>query len=176
MQYNTVKYIYPRASTCSGLHGTMFVGYKNLEKFSDEAEKLNINDMGLPCASIAYIVNPVNHAGDVYVDVGFALRNPEDRWDRKIGRTLAQQRLDALRAGAVDKYSLTFDLKQAIRHTFSYISYTLDINKFNQWEALSWVAIQDIVIAHVESWNSYLHGWEEDTDILFDIVNYEGRL
>jgi hypothetical protein len=175
MQYNAIKYIYPKPSTCSGLHGAMFVGDRNLQKFENEAEKLNIN-ICLPCASIAYIINPVNHAGDVYVDVGFALRNPEDRWDRKIGRTLAQQRLDALRAGAVDKYSLTFDLKQAMRHTFSYIGYTLDINKFNQWEALSWVAIQDIVIDHVESWNSYLHRWEEDTDILFDIVNYEGRL
>ena len=175
MQFNVVKYVYPKPSTCSGLHGAMFVGNENLQKLYDETEKLNIEGC-LPCASIAYIVNPVNHAGDVYVDVGYALRNPEDRWDRKIGRTLAQQRLDALRAGVVDKYSLTFDLKQAMMHTFTYIKYTLDVNKFSQWEALSWVAIQDIVIDHVESWNSYMHGWEKDIDILFDIVNYEDRL
>jgi len=175
MQYNVVKYIYPKPSTCSGAHGQMFVSSKNIEKFYDEMVKLQRNSC-LPCTSIAYIVNPVNHAGDVYVDVGFALRNPEDRWDKKIGRTLAQQRLDALRAGAVDKYSLTFDLKEAMKHTFGYIKDTVDINKFSQWEALSWVALQDIVVDHVESWNSYLHGWEEDTNILFDIVNYEGRL
>ena len=175
MQYNVVKYIYPKPSVYFRLHGALFVGDRNLQKFNDEAEKLN-SIKCLPCASIAYIVNPVNHAGDVYVDVGFALRNPEDRWDKKVGRTLAQQRLDALRAGAIDKYSFTFDLKQAMRHTFSYIGYTLDINRFNQWEALSWVALQDIVIDHVESWNSYLHGWEENTDVLFNIVNYEGRL
>ena len=175
MQYNVVKYTYPKPSSCIGVHGQIFTGDRNTQKFYDEMNRLKIDEC-LPCASIAYTVNPVNHAGDVYVDVGFSLRNPEDRWDKKIGRTLAQQRLNALRAGAVDRYSLTFDLKQAVKHTFGYIMDTIDANRFSQWEALSWIALQDIVIDHVESWNNYLHGWEEDTGVLFDIVNYEGRL
>lgn len=175
MQFNTVKYIYPKPSSYSGQHSAMYVGEDNIEKFNNEFYKLNLESY-LPCASIAYSVNPPNSSGEVYVDVGFALRNPEDRWDRKIGRTLAQQRLDELKAGGIGKYAFSFDLKEALKHTFGYIKDTIDVRKFAQWEALSYGALQDIVVDHVESWNNYLHGWEEDTDVLFDIVNYEGKL
>lgn len=167
MQFFTRKTFHPKIDS-SYPHNSIYL--KHFNEFYKEKQS---HSAYLPYASFTYQCTIFNSVP--FIDIGYTLRNPKDKWNAETGKALSEQRLnDHVNCLSSSIHAFSLNLRQALYNSPEHIRTAYDFSSFTKLESflpVSWHVLETVVLDYADTYISFLRCdtlYEKETAIIFN--------